>query len=49
MAAGAGNTRGRRDIRHARGQAAAGSEARFVEHVERIRRHFLTLGVLSET
>ncbi|HEY6993044.1 MAG TPA: ABC transporter ATP-binding protein [Xanthobacteraceae bacterium] len=25
------------------------SEARFVEHVERIRRHFLALGVLSET
>jgi hypothetical protein len=39
----------RRGNRHARGQAAAGSEARFVEHVERIRRHFLALGVLSET
>jgi len=25
------------------------SDARFVEHVERIRRHFLALGVLSET
>ena len=24
-------------------------EARFIEHVERIRRHFLALGVLSET
>jgi hypothetical protein len=25
------------------------SEAGFVEHVERIRQHFLALGVLSET
>jgi len=36
------------DLARPRG-AHTRSEARFVEHVERIRRHFLALGVLSET
>jgi NitT/TauT family transport system ATP-binding protein len=36
------------DLSRPRG-AHTRSEARFVEHVERIRRHFLALGVLSET
>jgi NitT/TauT family transport system ATP-binding protein len=38
----------RNDLSRPRG-AHTRSEARFVEHVERIRRHFLALGVLSET
>jgi NitT/TauT family transport system ATP-binding protein len=36
------------DLARPRG-AHTRSDARFVEHVERIRRHFLALGVLSET
>jgi NitT/TauT family transport system ATP-binding protein len=36
------------DLSRPRG-AHTRSEPRFVEHVERIRRHFLALGVLSET
>jgi NitT/TauT family transport system ATP-binding protein len=36
------------DLARPRG-AHTRSESRFVEHVERIRRHFLALGVLSET
>ena len=36
------------DLSRPRG-AHTRSEARFIEHVERIRRHFLALGVLSET
>jgi NitT/TauT family transport system ATP-binding protein len=38
----------RNDLPRPRG-AHTRSEPRFVEHVERIRRHFLALGVLSET